>query len=147
MYSYSLWFCSLSLYAFLFCIFLLVSLPATLCTVEASLPKISLAPPREGTIIRSQWDVSSQPVHREWGKRQGSPTPNLFLSYNTQQAKQQHRVCPTQMYSSAVPNDISCLPSLPRPLHKELFSQIEIHQYLSARLLPKQTLKKVQPDA
>lgn len=47
-----------------------------------------------------------------------------------------------KMYSSAIPNDIPCFLSLLRPLHKELFFQIQTHLYLSGRVLPKQTLKK-----
>lgn len=75
------------------------------------------------------------------GRGRVPPVPKHSPSCNTQQAEQQHRFCPTQMYGSAVPNDIPCLPSLLRPLHKQFFFQIQIHQYLTARLLPKQTWK------
>lgn len=104
----------------------------------------SLLPGKEKSSAPTERYHLSQCTRKGLGERcRVPPVPNQSLLHNTQQAKQQHRLCPTQMYSSAVPNDIACLPSLPRPLHKELFFQIQIHQYLSARLLPKQTLKKV----
>lgn len=75
------------------------------------------------------------------GRGRDPPVPKHSPSYKAQQAEQQHGLCPTQMHGSAAPNDIPRLPSLLGPLHKQFFFQTQIHQYLTARLLPKQTLK------
>lgn len=75
------------------------------------------------------------------GRGRDPPVPKHSPSYKAQQAEQQHGLCPTQMHGSAAPNDIPRLPSLLGPLHRQFFFQTQIHQYLTARLLPKQTLK------
>lgn len=117
---------------------LLISLLASLCTAVST----CFSQRRNNHQFSVRSTISECVQGRGLGKKQICLcSQSVPLSYNTQ-GKQQHRLCSTRMYSSAAPNDIPCLPSLPRLLHKELLFQIQIHQYLSGQLLPKQILKK-----
>lgn len=143
---------SFPLYSLLFSVSLLSSLLSLVWTTEASLPKhYLLLPGKERSSAPtdrfniSQWTtrkglgetsrISPLPFHIPLSECTASKATKQALS-NTDvlKAKNENKeVTDNEMYSSAVSNVISCLPSLQRPLQKELFFQIQILQYLSTR--------------